>query len=135
MIHQIDSKNEWLLLPASFMAKFELAFVLTLEKVFLRGLILTPTERASVLLKNSTRDFQDSPPFERSACFYMTITQNLNVFNTLTLKQIFWKAKTFFEKLDYHFLVESSKIESASFSYKTPISEAKFKTNKIVTTK
>ena len=31
MIHQIDSKNEWLLLSASFMAKFGLAFVLTLE--------------------------------------------------------------------------------------------------------
>ena len=29
--HQIDSKNEWLLLPASFTAKFGLAFVLTLE--------------------------------------------------------------------------------------------------------
>ena len=29
--HQIDSKNEWLLLAASFTAKFGLAFVLTLE--------------------------------------------------------------------------------------------------------
>ena len=59
----------------------------------------------------------------------------LNIFNSLTLKQIFWKTKTFFEKLEYRFLVESSKIENASFSYKTPISEAKFNTNKIVTTK
>ena len=31
MIHQIDSKNEWLLLLASFTAKFGLVFVLTLE--------------------------------------------------------------------------------------------------------
>ena len=30
-IHQIDSKNEWLLVPASFTAKFGLVFVLTLE--------------------------------------------------------------------------------------------------------
>ena len=59
----------------------------------------------------------------------------LNVFNTLTLKQIFWKTKTFFEKLEYRFLVEGSKIENSLFSYKTAISEAKFKTNKIVTTK
>ena len=34
VIHQIDSKNEWLLLSASFKSKFELAFVLTLENAF-----------------------------------------------------------------------------------------------------
>ena len=34
MIHQIDSKNEWLLLLASFTAKFGLVFVLTLENAF-----------------------------------------------------------------------------------------------------
>ena len=34
VIHQIDSKNEWLLLPASFTAKFGLVFVLTLENAF-----------------------------------------------------------------------------------------------------
>ena len=59
----------------------------------------------------------------------------LNVFNTLTLKQIFWKTKTFFKKLEYRFLVESTKIENASFPYKTAISEANVKTNKMVTTK
>ena len=31
VIDQIDSKNEWLLLSASFTAEFELTFVLTLE--------------------------------------------------------------------------------------------------------
>ena len=51
-----------------------------------------------------------------------------NVFNTLTLKQIFWKTKTFFKKLEYRFLVESTKIENASFPYKTAISEANVKT-------
>ena len=34
VIHQIYSKNEWLLLPASFTAKFGLVFVLTLENAF-----------------------------------------------------------------------------------------------------
>ena len=34
VIHQIDSKNEWLLLPPSFTAKFGLVFVLTLENAF-----------------------------------------------------------------------------------------------------
>ena len=59
----------------------------------------------------------------------------LNVFNTSTLKQIFWKTKTFFKKLEYRFLVESAKIENASFPYKTAISEANVKTNKMLTTK
>ena len=49
-----------------------------------------------------------------------------NDFNTLTLKLIFWKTKTFFKKLEYGFLVESIKIENASFPYKTAISEANF---------
>ena len=31
----------------------------------------------------------------------------LNLFNTLTLKQIFWKTQTFLKELEYHFLVES----------------------------
>ena len=34
VIHQIDSKNEWLLLPASFTAKFGLVFVWTMENAF-----------------------------------------------------------------------------------------------------
>ena len=60
---------------------------------------------------------------------------NLNVFNILTLKQIFWKTRTIFKKLEYRFLVESTKIEKASFPYKTAISEANVKTNKMMTTK
>ena len=43
--------------------------------------------------------------------------------------------KTFFKKLEYRFLVEPTKIEKASFPYKTTISEANVKTNRMVTTK
>ena len=43
-----------------------------------------------------------------------------NVFNTLVLREIFWKTKDHFKKLDYRFLVESTKIENASFLYKLP---------------
>ena len=32
--HQIDSKNEWLLLSVTFSAKLELVFVLTFENAF-----------------------------------------------------------------------------------------------------
>ena len=38
--------------------------------------------------------------------------KTLNVFNTLTLKQIFWKTKAFSKKLVHRFLVESTKIEN-----------------------
>ena len=34
VVHQMDRKNEWMLLSASFTVKFELVFVLTLEKAF-----------------------------------------------------------------------------------------------------
>ena len=57
----------------------------------------------------------------------------LNVFNTL--KQIFWKTETIFKKREYRFLVESTKTENASFSYKTAISEANFKTDGMVSKK
>ena len=61
--------------------------------------------------------------------------QVLNVFNTLILKQIFWKTKIFFKKLEHLFLVESTKIENTSFPYKTDISEAIVKTNRMASTK
>ena len=55
-----------------------------------------------------------------------------NVFNTLTLKQIFWIV---FQKTGVPFLVESTKIENASFPDKRAISEANVKTNRMVSTK
>ena len=58
-----------------------------------------------------------------------------NVFNTLTLKQIFWKTKTFFKKLEYRFLVETTKIENTLFPFKTALSETNVKTNKMATRK
>ena len=47
---------------------------------------------------------------------------------------MFWKTKTFFRKLEHFFLVESTNIENASFPYKTAISEASVKTNRMVST-
>ena len=34
MIHQVGSKNEWLLLPVTFTTKHELDFALTFENAF-----------------------------------------------------------------------------------------------------
>ena len=52
-----------------------------------------------------------------------------NVFNTLTLKQ------SFFKKLEYRFLVETTEIENTSFPFKTALSETNVKTNRMAATK
>ena len=101
-----------LLTSGSVTPKLELAFVLTQE-----GIILKPTERGYVLLKNGTRDFQNRAPFERSACFYMTITGNFDRFQCFNIETNFLKNENFFKKLDYLILVESTKIESATFAF------------------
>ena len=59
----------------------------------------------------------------------------LKVFNTKSLKQIFWKTKIFFNKLKYSFLVESNNIEKATFTYKTALWEANVKKNIVGSTK
>ena len=51
------------------------------------------------------------------------------------MKQIFWKTKTFFKKLKYPLFVETTKIESTSFPFKTALSETNVKTNRMATTK
>ena len=54
----------------------------------------------------------------------------LNAFNTLTLKQIFWKLKNFFQKLEYRFLFEALRLKRHHFHTKYDV-----KTNKMVSTK
>ena len=77
----MDSKNEWLFLSVTFTAKLELVFFLNIRKhFFLRVLILKPAERTQVLLKNGTRDFRNSPPFQRSACFPVTTSESFKRF-------------------------------------------------------
>ena len=98
-------------------------FVLTLEIAFFRGFIYELG-----IFKLALR-LRDRHVFMRKS------VENLNVFNTLTLKQTFWKSKAFFRKLEYRFLVESTKIEKASFPFKTAISESNVKTNRMASTK
>ena len=111
---------------SKFTAKFGLVFILTLEKPFSQRFHFQ-ANRKSIVSSKKRYYFQNSPPFERSNI--------LNIFNTLTLKKIFQKTKTFLKKLEYRFLVERTEVEKASFPYKTAISEANVKTNRMVTTK
>ena len=59
----------------------------------------------------------------------------LNVFNTLILKQIFWKTKISLKKLEELFLDENTKIENATFLRKTSPSEDNMKANWMGSTK
>ena len=65
----------------------------------------------------------------------MTVTENFKRFQYFNFKTDLLESEIFFKKLEYRFLVESTKIEKASFPYKTAISEANVKTNRMVTTK
>ena len=70
-------------------------------------------------------DFQNSPPFERSASFYVTISGNIERFQYLNFETDFLENEKLFQKTRYRFLVESTKIENASFhtklSYQKPM--------------
>ena len=65
----------------------------------------------------------------------MTVTENFKRFQYFNFETDLLESEIFFKKLEYRFLVESTKIEKASFPYKTAISEANVKTNRMVTTK
>ena len=72
-------------------------FVLTLENTFPEGFILKPTEKAWVLLKNGTKDFQNSPPFNRSAYFYLTISGKFEGFQDFNFKTDFLENENLFQ--------------------------------------
>ena len=55
------------------------------QKLFFRGFVLKSTERAKVLPKNDHSGFQYPPPFERSACFYVTIAWKFRAISKLVL--------------------------------------------------
>ena len=116
--------------------KFGLLFVLTLENTFSQRFHFKAIRKS---IGSSKKPYQGFSKFLRLRDRHVFMRQSqkvLNVFNILTLKVTFWKTKTFFQKkLEYRFLVESTKIENASFPYKTAISEANVKTNKMVTSK
>ena len=54
--------------------------------------------KSIVLLKDDTRDFQNSPPFERSACFYVTISENFEHFQYFNFETDFLENENFFQK-------------------------------------
>ena len=65
---------------------------------FLSGFIFKSTERGLVLLKNGTTDFQNSPPFERSWCLYVTISENIEHVQYFNFETDFLENENFFQK-------------------------------------
>ena len=80
-------------------------------------------------------DFQNSPLFERLACFYVIISEGFKGFQYFNFETNFWKTKSIIMKLEYRFSVETTKIENTSFPFKTALSEADVKTSRMATTK
>ena len=67
--------------------------------------------------KNGTWYFQNSPLFEKSACFDVTIIQNFQLFQ-YTKFQTFSEKRKPFSKSRHLFLLESTKIENVTFPCK-----------------
>ena len=64
---------------------------------------------------------------------YVTISESFKRFQYFDFETNFLENEN--EKLIYRFLVETTKIENTSFSFKTALSEANVKTNRMATTK
>ena len=84
MIHQVGSKNEWLLLSVTFTAKLDLVFVLTFEYTFSKSF--------------NFKANRNSPPFERSACFCVTISESFKSFQYFNFETNFLENKNLFQK-------------------------------------
>ena len=66
---------------------------------------------------------------------YEDHSENFDHFQCFNFETDFLENKFFFQKLEDCFLVERTKIKKASSPYKTAVSEANVKSNKMVTTK
>ena len=116
MIHQVGSKNEWLLLSVTFTGKLELDLQEKEHRFFYKNLL------GIIKIALRLRD---------QHVFMWQSVKVSKVFNTLTSKQIFLKTKIFFKNLEYTFLVDTTEIENTSFRFKTALSETNLKTNRM----
>ena len=73
--------------------------------------------------------------FKRSAYFYVTITRDFERFLYCTFEIRFRKIFLLFFKLEHRLLLESAITEDETFSYKTALSKANVKTNRMKSVK
>ena len=90
-----------LLLSVAFTAKPELVFVLTFENAFSESFHFKANRKSIGSSKKSVLGiFKIALRLRDRHVFMSQSVKVSNVFNTLTLTQIFWKTKTFFKKLE-----------------------------------
>ena len=94
---QIDFKNEWLLLSASFLAKFAFVFVITLENAFSsRFYFKTNRKGIGPSKKNGTTDFQNSSPIDGVTYFSVKRNRNFEYFKYFNFETNFVENGNFF---------------------------------------
>ena len=82
---------------SKFYGKIWAGFCLNTEKRFFLE-VSRSIKRTYVLLKNGTREFQNSPPFERSAYFYVIISGNFERFQYFNFEADFLENQNLFQK-------------------------------------
>ena len=70
---------------------------------------------------------QNSPPFDRSICFYVAITGNFGCFQYYNFEINFLKNENLFQKIGVQFLVKGPKIENVYFHKKLPCQKSKLR--------
>ena len=73
-------------------------FCLNTGKHFFKGFILKATKRAFFFLKSGTRDFQNNPPFKRSACVYVKISRSFERFQYFNFETYFLENENLFQR-------------------------------------
>ena len=94
----------------------------------------TLLERAWTLLKKGTRDFQNSPPSERSACFYVTTIGNFECFHYFVFETNFLKNKKLFQKTRVPFFSSKYYYCKRNIPHKIALSQPHVKTNRMGST-
>ena len=87
------------------MEKFELAFVLTFETAFPQTFHFKANRNSIDSSKKGTRGFQNSPPYERSACFYGTISESFKRFQYINFNSSFLENKHLFQNIRVPFFI------------------------------
>ena len=95
-------------------------FCLSTGKRFcVSGFVFKSRESRQIPLKNGPRAFYKSPPFKRSACFYLTISSEiLSAVITVTLKQDIEKQKPFLKISITVFSVEKLQLKTRAVTTK-----------------
>ena len=137
VVHKKDKKMNCCSLQQISTVKFELAFVFSQENGLSYRFHFKPKRKSISSSKKIVLGISKIALILRDWHVFMWQPQEiLNIFYTLTLKQILWNTKTFFKKkLEHRFLIQSSKIKKTTFPYKTVLSEGNGKTNRMGSTK